>query len=125
VKNIVSKTAWPARLLPALPFVIASLFICAALAGWLCSAGCAHTPAGLQRETQLYLVSSNAVDGLKTITPYVPAPINSVLEGVLACGGALLALWATHLHRSLNEVRNGKLAGTSTPSAPPPPAPAT
>jgi len=124
VKNTDSKTAWRARLLPALPFVIASLFIVAVVGGWLCSAGCAHTQAGLQREAQLYLVSSNAVDGLKTITPYVPAPISTVLEGVLACGGALLALWATHLHRSLNEVRNGKLGGSPAPSPSPPPTPA-
>ena len=122
MKNTDSKTAWPARLLPALPFVIASLFICAALGGWLCSAGCAHTEAGLQRETQLYLVTSNAVDGLKTISPYVPPPLSSLLEGVLACGGALLALWATRLHRSLNEVRNGKPAQSLPSSAKTPPA---
>ena len=119
MKNTVSETVWRAKLLPALPFAIASLFICGALGGWLCSAGCAHTEAGLQRETQLYLVTSNAVDGLKTISPYVPPPLSSLLEGVLACGGALLALWATHLHRSLNEVRNGK------PRGPPPQGPGT
>ena len=46
--------------------------------------------------------TSNALTSLRDTVPYVPGPGNSILEGVLAVGGAFLALWATHLHRPLN-----------------------
>ena len=78
-----------------------------AAAGLLCLCACASTEQGLAREQALYLVTSNTLTGLKTITPYVPPPANSIFESVLAIGGALLALWATHLHRSVAEIRNG------------------
>ncbi len=75
--------------------------------GCLTLTSCATTEPGLARETQLYLVTSNNLNSLKQLVPYVPPPANGLLEGVLAVGGALLALWATHLHRSVNEIRNG------------------
>jgi hypothetical protein len=102
--------------------VAASLSIVVALAGVLSTASCTRTEAGLQRETQLYLVASNATETIKHVVPYVPPPANSVLEGVLAVGGALLALWATHLHRSVGELRNGKPPGQTAngPAALPP-----
>ena len=49
---------------------------------------------------------------------YVPPPANGILEGVLAVGGALLAVWATHLQRSLKDLRNGNSGGAQTPSPP-------
>ncbi len=99
--------------------VAVCLFIGGLLAGSLLCVSCAHTQAGLQREQVLYVGTSNALTSLQHTVPYVPAPCNSVLEGVLALGGALLALWASHLHRSLNEVRNGKPPSTSASSGPP------
>jgi hypothetical protein len=63
-----SNAAWRRKLVSALPYLTASLFIDAVVVGSLCSTSCAHTAAGLARETQLYLVTSNAVDGLKTIS---------------------------------------------------------
>ena len=101
--------------------VSAWLFIAVVVAGSLVCASCAHTPAGLEREQTLYVVSSNTLAKLKEVAPYAPPPCNSILEGVLATGGALLALWATHLQRSLKEVRNGNLPNTAASSPPPPP----
>ena len=111
-------TACNGKLRPKLAYAVACLFIALALAGLLFTASCASTEPGLQRETQLYLASSNATASLQHILPYVPPPANSLLEGILAVGGALLALWATHLHRSLTELRNGK-SGPAPPASPP------
>jgi hypothetical protein len=108
--------AWNDKLRPRLAYVVASLFIAAALVGLLATVSCAHTEQGLQREEQLYLSSSNTVTSLRQVLPYVPPPTNGVLEGVLAVGGALLALWATHLHRSVEELRNGKPGGAAPAS---------
>ena len=119
----VLNAAWLRKSRRHLAYAIPSLFIVAVVAGLLSAAGCAHTEAGLQREAGLYLVTSNAVQNLKAIVPYAPPPANSLLEGVLACGGALLALWATHLHRSVNQLKNGNAAGPkeSSPGVPPKP----
>ena len=88
-------------------YLIASAFTAVVVAGSLSLTSCAHTEAGLQREQAVYLVTSNAHQTLQQLVPYAPPPTNSILEGVLAAGGAVLALWATHLHRSLNDLRNG------------------
>jgi hypothetical protein len=109
-----------AELKPKLAYLAASVFIAAAVVGLLSLTSCAHTEDGLARETQLYLTTSNATHQLRQVVPYVPPPANNILEGCLAVGGALLALWATHLHRSLNDVRNGKSAPPA-PASPPPP----
>ena len=98
-------------------YLIASVFTAAVVAGSLCLTSCAHTEAGLQREQAVYLVSSNAHQTLQQLVPYVPPPANGILEGVLAVGGALLALWATHLHRSLNDIRNGGAQAKEGPGA--------
>ena len=103
---------------PSTMYLAASAYIALALGGSLLLTACASTEAGVQRETRLYLTSSNAVENIRQLVPYVPPPANSILEGVLAVGGALLALWATHLHRSLNEVRNGQPAKPASPGAP-------
>jgi hypothetical protein len=110
--------AFNGKLRPKLAYAVASMFIALALVGLLSTVSCAHTEPGLQREATLYLATSNAATSLQQILPYVPPPTNSLLEGVLAVGGALLALWATHLHRSLTELRNGK-SGPPPPASPP------
>ena len=91
-------------------------FILLATAGLLALSSCASTPQGVQREEALYLTASNAIATGHTIAPYLPAPANSVVEGLLAVGGALLAVWASHLHRSVRNLENG-----GTPPAPPAP----
>jgi len=111
-------TVWNDTLRPRLAYGVASLFIALAVVGSLSTVSCAHTEPGLQREEQLYLATSNTAASLRQVVPYVPPPTSGMLEGVLAVGGALLALWATHLQRSLADLRNGKSA------QPPPPNPA-
>jgi hypothetical protein len=37
----------------------------------------------------------------------LPGPAAPVAEGLLAVGGALLAVWSTHLHRSVKQLENG------------------
>ena len=106
----VLKPGWTDRLQQSLVPIAASLFIAVVVCGSFACVSCAHTPAGLQREQALYLVTSNTLTGAQSIAPYVPAPGNTLIEGVLAAGGALLALWATHLQRSLKEVRNGNVS---------------
>ena len=97
----------------------ACAFIALAVVGSLLSASCAHSPAGLQRETAVYLATSNAVSSLNAAVPYVPPPANAFVQALLAAGAALLAVWATHLQRSLKELRNGHSAG-SPPDGPAP-----
>ncbi len=97
--------------------LIVCVFTALVTAGCLTLTSCAHTEAGLARETQLYLAASNNLNSLKQIVPYVPPPANGILEGVLAVGGALLALWATHLHRSVNDLRNGGAQAKNGPGA--------
>ncbi len=97
----------------------ASAFIAAVVVGLLCSLSCARTEAGLRREQIIYVGSSNALESVKQLVPYVPPPANGVLEGVLAVGGALLAVWATHLQRSLKDLRNGNGVKPPANGAPP------
>jgi hypothetical protein len=99
---------------------VGSVFIAAVTAGSLACVSCAHTEAGLAREETMLIGTSNVLASVKQIAPYVPPPCNQILEGVLAVGGALMALWATHLQRSLADLRNGK--SPAAPSASPPPA---
>ncbi len=90
----------------------------AVLAGSQCLTSCAHTEQGLAREQALYVVATNAHGTLTQLAPYAPPPANSLLEGLLAAGGALLTVWATHLHRSVKELRNGNAAKPPAPGAP-------
>jgi hypothetical protein len=106
-----------------------SLCIVTVLAIALALCSCAHTPENVSREYQLYLATSNTVASAHQVVPYLPAPVNSVAEGVFAVVGAGLAFWASHLHRSVAELKkngngNGHLgAGPAAPPAGPPAAP--
>ena len=113
-----SAAAWRRLLKPQTMYLVACGYIALALGGSLLLTACGHTEAGIQRETALYQGTSNTVENVRQALPYVPPPANGILEGVVAVGGALLALWATHLQRSLNDVRNGKSKGPAAPGAP-------
>ena len=101
----------------------ACAFILLATAGLRVLTSCATTPAGIAREEQLYRVTTNAVGGIASIAPYTAPPVSTLLEGITAVGGALLAVWASHLHRSVRALEskppNG--ASASTPGAGPQP----
>jgi hypothetical protein len=93
-----------------------------ATAGALVLSGCGTTRQGVQREQGLYLVASNALNSVSAFAPYTPPPISPLLEGVTALGGALLAVWASHLHRSVRALENGSRNGQANgapPTAPP------
>ena len=110
--------AWRRLLQPSTMYLVACAYIALALGGSLLLTACAHTEEGIQRERLVYQGASNTVETVRQALPYVPPPANGILEGVVAVGGALLALWATHLHRSLTELRNGK-SGPPPPASPP------
>jgi hypothetical protein len=78
---------------------------------------CASTQKGLEREQALYLTASNGLVGLQSTVPYLPPPASGLLEGFLAIGGALMAVWATHLHRSMRDLQNGAKNGTPAGAA--------
>ena len=84
----------------------------------LCS--CATTEKGLAREQSIHDAASNAVYYARPVAAVAPQPFATALEGILAAGGALLALWATHIHRSVAEVK--KTADCSAASNGPKPA---
>jgi hypothetical protein len=108
------------------PSLLALTLVCSSIllltAGSLVLCSCAHTEKGLAREQLAYNVTSNAVAYLQPVAAAAPAPINTLLEGLLASGGALLALWASHIHRSVAELKTG---GSPAPGPVPPEAPKT
>ncbi len=100
-------------------------FIALAAVGLLVLSSCASTPNGIQRELVLYQAATNGLATAQAIGPYAPAPASQVLEGVLAIAGAGLALWASHLHRSVRALENGagKGNGNGAGAGPPPVSP--
>ena len=101
----------------------ACAFILLVTAGLRVLTSCATTPAGIAREEQLYRVTTNAVGGIGSLAPYTAPPVSTLLEGVTAVGGALLAVWASHLHRSVRALENKPPNGSppvGTPAPPPP-----
>jgi hypothetical protein len=93
------------------------LFGVLAVAGVLALCSCASTPKGIAREERLFLTTSNALTTAQYIAPMLPGPAAPIAEGLLAVGGALLALWSTHLHRSVKQLENG---GARSAAAKPP-----
>ena len=104
-----------------LALIVACSFTLLVLAGSLVLSSCASTPAGLAREEKAYHATSNTVAFLQPVAAAAPAPFDTLLEGVLAAGGALLALWASHLHRSVAELKNGNAGPPATTNQLPPP----
>ncbi|MCX6924980.1 MAG: hypothetical protein NT154_17460 [Verrucomicrobia bacterium] len=107
------------RLSP-LALVLACSSILLGTAGLLVLSSCATTPKGLAREEAIQHAASNTVAFLQPVAAALPAPSGQILESVLAAGGALLALWATHIHRSLAEIKKredpaGQPAATGPP----------
>lgn len=119
MQNYNSKANWQRNWNRLMLVVGACAFILLVGAGARVLTGCASTPKGVAREQQLYLVSSNAVSGLSALAPYAPAPVGTLLEGITAVGGALLAVWASHLHRSVRALETGSGKGTATAAAGP------
>jgi hypothetical protein len=94
-------------------------FTAAVTAGLLALCSCAHTEKGLERERYLHDAASNTITTLQPLVQAAPAPVNTILGTVFAGLSGLLALWATHIHRSVTELRKGN--GNGDPQAPPTP----
>jgi hypothetical protein len=92
-------------------------FTAAVMVGLLGLCSCAHSEKGLQREIYLHDAASNTIATLQPVVQAAPAPVNSILGTVFAGLSGLLALWATHIHRSVAELRKGN--GNADPKAPP------
>ena len=107
---------WNDRLRPRLAYVVASVFIALAVGGSLSTACVRPHRAGSPAGGTALSGDLQHAASLRQVVPYVPPPASGMLEGVLAVGGALLALWATHLQRSLADLRNGKPAPAATAS---------
>lgn len=122
-----SKSVGPSKPSSSRSLAIAGASLCIAIVGVallvLCS--CGTTPQGVAREEALYLCASNGLVSAHGLTPYIPSPASNVWEGFLAVAGAAMAVWATHLHRSVAELKkngngNGKIvADPGGANAPP------
>jgi hypothetical protein len=123
MNSIVSNAAWKPSNRRRLAIAGGLWLLILASAGLLALCSCASTPKGVEREQALYLCASNGLVSAHEITPYLPAPANSVWEGFLAVAGAGLAVWASHLHRSVAELKKNGNGNGSTASAAPPAAP--
>ena len=121
MKNTAYKNASKSKQHRLSRILLACSFALLVLAGSLALSSCASTPAGLAREQTAYNVTSNAVAFVQPIAQSAPAPFNTLLEGVLAAGGALLALWASHLHRFVAELKNGNGSAPAKNGQSPPP----
>jgi hypothetical protein len=125
VPNSTSKTASP----PRSPNWVVVVGVCSCIllltAGSLALSSCASTPEGVNREQHLYLATSNALVSLNTVAPALPQPVGGLVEGCLAIGGALMAVWASHLHRSVRTLQNGTKNGSAPATAGPQSPPAT
>ena len=80
--------------------------------------GCASTPAGLSREQGLYRAATNTVASLTQFVPYVPAPLNSAAEVLLAATSAALTAWNANQHRRIKQLEaktNGNRKPTDAP----------
>jgi hypothetical protein len=100
----------------------AALILLALIAILCLGMTCSVTKEGLTREHALYSAGTNAVATIHTLTPYMPAPLASTTELVLAAASGLLAAWNTAQHRQIKKLKNGNGTGTPLPpSSPGPP----
>jgi hypothetical protein len=117
MKSALSNVVLRLKRISLLGLTLACSSILLVTAGSLVLCSCATTEAGLAREERIHDYASNAVYYARPVAAIAPQPFATALEGILAAGGALLALWATHIHRSVAEV---KKANGTAPKPPPP-----
>ena len=93
-------------------------FTAAVMVGLLGLCSCAHSEKGLERERYLHDAASNTITTLQPVVQAAPAPVNAILGTIFAGLSGLLALWATHIQRSVSELR--KTNGNADPKPPAP-----
>jgi len=96
------------------------LFILVATVGLLGLCSCATSSKGLAREQAIVNTASNTIAVLQPVVQAAPAPINSILGTVFAGLSGLLAVWATHIHRSVSELKKTNGNGNGNGAGPPP-----
>ena len=101
-----------------LALLAALLLAAVATAGLLGLCSCATSEKGLAREQAVYTVTSNAVAVLQPVVQAAPSPFNAILGTLFAGISGLLAVWASHLHRSVADLKRDQANG-NTPAAPP------
>jgi len=117
VKNSkLNSLRWRSKVLALLAALLLAAVATAGLLG-LCS--CATSEKGVAREQAVYTITSNAVAVLQPVVQAAPSPFNAILGTVFAGISGLLALWASHLHRSVADLKktNGNGNGTKSPDA--------
>ena len=96
----------------------ALLFIAAVTVGSLALCSCASTPKGIAREQAIYTVASNTVAVLQPVVQAAPSPFNAILGTVFAGLSGLLAVWATHIHRSVADLKKTNGNGNAPAGSP-------
>ena len=86
----------------------------------LFTVSCARTLEGLQREQAIYRGGTNVVGELTQVAPYLPPPVSSTMQIVLAVASSLLATWNLHQQGELRKLRTAN-GGSSTPALQPQP----
>jgi hypothetical protein len=121
MKSFVSNAVSRLRQTSFLGLTLACSSILLVGAGSLVLCSCATTEKGLAREQAIHDTASNAVYYARPLAAVVPQPFATALEGIVAAGGALLALWANHIHRSVAEVKRKAETPPGPPERPAPP----
>jgi hypothetical protein len=119
LKGVWRDTSWPHR-----AAIGGCVLLLGAMVTTLALSGCASTEQGIAREEVLYRAGTNVVATVQAVTPYLPPPVGSVVEGVLALATAALAAWNTHLHSQVKTLRNGNGNGAKASTGAGPSAPA-
>jgi hypothetical protein len=77
------------------------LSLCVAV---LVLAGCALTPAALERSDQITAYGTNLIAAsAPTVATVVPPPWNALASGALALANAALVAWNANLHRKASQ----------------------
>ncbi len=92
--------------------------IVVASAGALGLSSCATTAKGLAREQAIHDYATNAIAVVQPVVQAAPAPTGQILGAVLAGVSGLLALWQTHLHRTVAALSKTNGQNPSGPPAP-------
>jgi hypothetical protein len=84
--------------------------------GVLGLSSCAHTPAGLKQEADLYATTTNVVALVAATAANLPPPVGTVFNCLVVGSGALLGIWLHNLEKRLKvAMSNGDAAGSTGP----------
>ncbi len=119
------KNVWHATSPPMWAASGACALLVTALVTTAALSGCSTTERGLTREQALYSFGTNAVASLEKVVPFMPVPVSSTAEIVLAAAAAALGAWNTHQQLAIRKLQNGngKTKPPPSPTVAAPPAP--